>query len=69
MKLTRQQQFRNLLEDQVDLFLDAHPPQGPALKSLSNADEAVLYEMFIEFLKTSRDAAKSRAQCDLMGRE
>ena len=63
--LERKQQIRNLLEDQIDLFLDALRPQGPAFNPLSNEMELVIYMMFVEHLVTAISSAKRRV-CDDM---
>lgn len=63
--LERKQQIRNLLEDQVDLFLDALRPQGPAFNPLSNEMELVIYAMFVDHLETAISSARRRIRDDM----
>jgi len=63
--LEREQQIRNLLEDQVDTFLDVLRPQGPAFKPLSNEMELVIYEMFVKHLETAISSARQRVRDDI----
>lgn len=63
--LERKQQIRNLLEDQVDLFLDVLQPQGPAFNPLTNEMELVIYAMFVKHLETAMSWARRRVRDEM----